>query len=98
MRPSKVSVHHVSQIGAPGLIIYNVVVMRVIPVLRKREYREPRIRTMRRERTTEGQSGADLECWRRDEERRLFAELSQYYPLAENRNVWDRASLLSHSK
>ena len=72
--------------------------MRVIPVLRKREYQEPQIRTMRRGRTMEGNWDADMECRRRAEERRLFGQLSQYYALEMDRTVWERASLLSRSK
>ena len=57
-------------------------------------YPEPRLLSGRGECTAVGRRGPDAEYERRREIRRLNKELSQYYPLGEDREVWTAPRLL----
>ena len=59
---------------------------------------KPRLLTKEGKRTEPGSKNAEEERNRRDEERRLFKELSRYYPLGDGKEVWTRPKLLLRGK
>ena len=76
----------------------SAIAVRFIRVIQQLVNQEPRLLTTQWKRTAAGSRSADGEFERRDEERRLFQELSKYYPLERYQSAWTRALLLSHSK
>ena len=76
------------------LIDWIVVALEVVGGRRGPIYPEPRLLSGRGERTAAGRRGPDAEYERRKEIRRLNEELSRYYSLGEDGEVWTAPTLL----
>lgn len=87
-----------SRSDAPDPFDRNAVAADVISTIRPLENPEPRLLTWPGRRTTAGSRHADGEFARRNAERELFQELSQYYPRKQGQRPWARPSLLSNGK
>jgi len=68
--------------------------LEIIPTFRPIVNPEPCLLTKEGERIEPGSKGATEERKRRDEERRLLKEFSQYYPLEQGKELWERPKLL----
>ena len=93
-----VSTHRISRNSASNSVDCNAAAVRVIRVIRPLVNQEPRLFTGKGQRTAEGSKHPDKEFERRKEEKRLFQELSRYYPLRQNQSGWARPSLFSLGK
>ena len=93
-----VSTHRILRNNAPDPIDCHVVAVPIIQVIRPLVNQEPRLLTRHGKRTATGSKNADGEFERRNEERRLFQELSRYYPPGQDQSAWARQSLFSHGK
>ena len=83
--------------GTPDPIGYNAAALEIIKD-REPVYLEPRLKTVKGERTVKGSKNADNEYRRRDVERRTYQELSKYYRLPERKKEWTRPPLLVKGK
>ena len=86
----------------PDPITWNIVATGIIPAIRKLEYTQPRLvpagATRMAKVATCRSKFAISEFERREEERRLFQELSKYYPLKRGQRAWGRPELSSLGK
>ena len=96
-KPWTVSSYPILRDGTPDLIGCNAVALDVVEVIRVQVYPEPRLLKGRGKRAAEGKKAAD-ERRRRKGTRGLNEELSQYYPLAENQEMWECPGLLLKGK
>ena len=92
------STYHISRNDAPDQIDCNAVAVENISAIRPLVYLESRLHMGHGKRTATGSRHANGEFERRDAERRLFQDLSRYYPLGQDQSTWARPSLLSHGK
>ena len=83
--------------GAPDPIGYVAAALEIIKG-RQPVYSEPRLKTVKGERTVKGSKNADKELRRRDLERQSYQQLSRYYPLPEGKKEWTRPPLLVKGK
>lgn len=84
----------------PNPIDCDAVAVEIIPTIRSPVYLEPCLLigpTAQGKRTAEGSKDADDEYERRNVERKLFQELSRYYPLG-GQPVWSCPKLLLNGK
>lgn len=78
--------------------------LKYISTVRIQVYEHPRLAKLEASRSEGCSARAMMERERRDKERDLFKELSQYYPLEVvgesdvNRRVWERPNLLKEGK
>ena len=96
--PWKVSTYTISQNDGPDLTDCGTVAVGIIPEIRSVVNPEPCLRGEPGDRDPVASRNADEEFERRNAERRLLQELSQYYRLQRGKKAWTRLSLLLSGK
>lgn len=83
----------------PDLVNCNAVAVSFVQIMRDVVYQHPRLFAGGGvDRDPEGSNAAKKEQRKRDRERKLFEELSRYYPLERGRTEWRRPLLLKRGK
>ena len=93
-----VSIYHIPRNYATDLIDCDAAAVEIIPTIRPLVNQKPCLLTKKGKRTTPGLKYANEEFERRNEERRLFQQLSRYYLLRQDRYSWTRSPLLFHGE
>lgn len=83
---------------APDPIDCNAVAAKIIPESRPLDDQKRCLLTGKGKRKAVSSNHAEREFRRRNMERQLLQDLSQYYPLREGQSGWSRQALLSLSK